>query len=204
MAKANIDKETIINKAVELVNSVGIDKVTLKMLAENLGIKSPSLYNHIEGIDDLKKQLMIYGWKQAEQRITLAVIGVSGYDAIRAMFYAFYDYVIENPGVFNVMFWYNKFQSEEMEMATAQLLTIIFKITSSLNIPDDYCFHLIRTFRGFLEGYFLLVNNGSFGHPLPIFESFEISIEVLIAGIQSLKQEWNKADNMKTAKGVPQ
>ena len=91
-----------------------------------------------------------------------------------------------------------------MEMATAQLLTIIFKITSSLNIPDDYCFHLIRTFRGFLEGYFLLVNNGSFGHPLPIFESFEISIEVLIAGIQSLKQEWNKADNMKTAKGVPQ
>lgn len=204
MAKANIDKETIINKAVEIVNSVGIDKVTLKMLAENLGIKSPSLYNHIEGIDDLKKQLMIYGWKQAEQRITLAVIGVSGYDAIRAMCYAFYDYVIENPGVFNVMLWYNKFQSEEMEMATAQLLTIIFKITSSLNIPDDYCFHLIRTFRGFLEGYFLLVNNGSFGHPLPIFESFEISIEVLIAGIQSLKQEWNKADNMKTAKGVPQ
>lgn len=204
MAKANIDKETIINKAVELVNSVGIDKVTLKMLAENLGIKSPSLYNHIGGIDDLKKQLMIYGWKQAEQRITLAVIGVSGYDAIRAMCYAFYDYVIENPGVFNVMLWYNKFQSEEMEMATAQLLTIIFKITSSLNIPDDYCFHLIRTFRGFLEGYFLLVNNGSFGHPLPIFESFEISIEILIAGIQSLKQEWNKADNMKTSKGVPQ
>ncbi|MCB6566834.1 TetR family transcriptional regulator, partial [Desulfovibrio desulfuricans] len=77
MTKGNIDKESIINKAVELVNSVGIDKVTLKMLAENLGIKSPSLYNHIDGVDDLKMQLMMYGWKQAEERITQAVIGLS-------------------------------------------------------------------------------------------------------------------------------
>lgn len=146
MTKGNIDKESIINKAVELVNSVGIDKVTLKMLAENLGIKSPSLYNHIDGVDDLKMQLMMYGWKQAEERITQAVIGLSGFDAIRAMCYAFYDYVIENPGVFNVMLWYNKFESGEMEKATAQLLTIIFKITNSLNIPEDYCFHLKITF----------------------------------------------------------
>lgn len=204
MTKGNIDKESIINKAVELVNSVGIDKVTLKMLAENLGIKSPSLYNHIDGVDDLKMQLMMYGWKQAEERITQAVIGLSGFDAIRAMCYAFYDYVIENPGVFIVMLWYNKFESGEMEKATAQLLAIIFKITNSLNIPEDYCFHLIRTFRSFLEGYFLLVNNGSFGHSLPLSDSFEISIEILIAGIQSLMPEWNKVDSIRTTEGASQ
>lgn len=197
MTRVGIDKDIIISKAVELVNKVGIEHITLKMLADNLGVKSPSLYNHINGLDDLKEQLMIYGWKQTEQRILHTVIGMSGYDAIRAMCYAFYDYATENPGVFDVMLWYNKFQSDEMEMATSELLSIIFKITKSLNLPDDYCFHLIRTFRGFLEGFFLLVNNGSFGHSLPIMTSFDISINILIAGIKSLEEEWREEESSK-------
>lgn len=197
MTRVGMDKDIIISKAVELVNKVGIEHITLKMLADNLGVKSPSLYNHINGLDDLKEQLMIYGWKQTEQRILHTVIGMSGYDAIRAMCYAFYDYATENPGVFDVMLWYNKFQSDEMEMATSELLSIIFKITKSLNLPDDYCFHLIRTFRGFLEGFFLLVNNGSFGHSLPIMTSFDISINILIAGIKSLEEEWREEESSK-------
>lgn len=114
MTRVGMDKDIIISKAVELVNKVGIEHITLKMLADNLGVKSPSLYNHINGLDDLKEQLMIYGWKQTEQRILHTVIGMSGYDAIRAMCYAFYDYATENPGVlmlccgtinFKVMKW---------------------------------------------------------------------------------------------------
>lgn len=200
MPRANLDKETVIVKAAELVNKAGMDNITLKMLAEQLGVKSPSLYNHIEGIDDLKKQLMIYGWTQMEQRIIQSTIAVSGYDAVKAMCYAFYHYAAENPGVFHIMLWYNKFQDDETEKATAQLLTVIFKTTKSLNLPDDYCYHLIRTFRGFLEGFFLLANNGSFGHPLAIEDSFELSIDVLLAGIKALGEEWRKNEAQKCAK----
>lgn len=190
MPRTGLNKDTIIKEAAQLVNTIGMEQITMKVLAEHLGIKSPSLYNHIKGLDDLKKQLMIYGWSQIEERIIYSVIGISGYDAIKAMCYAFYDYAIENPGVFDVMLWYNKFQSDEMEAATSKLLSIIFRITKSLNIPDDYCFHLIRTFRGFLEGFFLLVNNGSFGHPLPIADSFELSVRVLIEGVKALEEKW--------------
>ena len=78
------------------------------------GVKSPSLYNHIDGFDDLKQQLMLYGWKELENRIIEAVIGLSGYDAIRAMCYAFHEYAIENQGVFSTMLWYNQFENEQM------------------------------------------------------------------------------------------
>lgn len=40
---ADIDKSVIINKAVELANEIGFEKVTLKLLASNLNIKPPSL-----------------------------------------------------------------------------------------------------------------------------------------------------------------
>lgn len=83
---------------------------------------------------------------------------------MKAMCFAFYDYAVENPGVFDVMLWYNKFENDEMEAATSELMSAIFKIAKSLQLPDQYCFHLIRTFRGFLEGFFLLGN----GDPLDI------------------------------------
>lgn len=197
MSKTRLDASLVITKAAQLANKVGLEQITLKMLAEELGIKSPSLYNHINGLDDLRKQLMIYGWKQMQEQIAQSVIGISGYDALKAMCYAFYDYATDNPGVFNAMLWYNKFQNEETSEATSGLLSIIFKVVAGLNLPEEYGFHLIRTFRGFLEGFSLLVNNESFGHPLPIRESFELSLTILIDGIKALSDKLVEPENSK-------
>ena len=154
-----------------------------------LGVKPPSLYNHIGGLEDLKMQLMIYGWKQMEQGIIQSVIGVSGYNAIRAGCYAFYEYATENPGLFNAMLWYNKFLNTETMGATSGLFSVLFKVTSSLNISEENCNHIIRTLRGFLEGFSLLVNNEAFGNPISIAESFELSLNVLIEGIKTLEEK---------------
>lgn len=189
MARTGLDTNTIICRAAQMVNEVGIENITLKMLADDLGIKSPSLYNHIGGLDDLKMQLMIYGWKQMEQKIIQSVIGISGYDAIRAGCYAFYEYATENPGIFNAMLWYNKFQNTETMEATSGLFSVLFKVTSSLNISEENCNHIIRTLRGFLEGFSLLVNNKAFGNPVSITESFELSLKVLIEGIKTLEEK---------------
>ena len=48
---------------------------------------------------------------------------------------------------------------------------------------------MIRTFRSFLEGFALLVNNRAFGNPVSIEESFHISLQVLIAGVKTLKNK---------------
>lgn len=188
MARAGLDKNSVISRAAKLANEEGLESITLKRLADDLGIQTPSLYNHISGLEDLRKQLMIYGWKQMEEKIIQAVIGVSGYDALRAIGYAFYDYATENPGVFSAMLWYNKFQDEETMGATEGLFTIIYKITKSLNISEENSEHLIRTWRGFLEGFALLVNNGAFGHPISIKDSFEKSLDVLVEGSRSLEE----------------
>lgn len=189
MARNGLDTNMIISRAAQLVNEVGLENITLKMLADDLGIKSPSLYNHIGGLEDLKMQLMIYGWKEMEQRIIQSVIGISGYDAIRAGCYAFYEYATENPGIFNAMLWYNKFLNMDTMEATSGLFSVLFKVTSSLNISEENCNHIIRTLRGFLEGFSLLVNNKAFGNPISITESFELSMNVLIEGIKTLEEK---------------
>lgn len=189
MGRTGLDTNMVISRAAQMANEVGIENITLKMIADDLGVKSPSLYNHIDGLENLKMQLMVYGWKQMEQKIMQSVIGISGYDAIRAGCYAFYEYATENPGLFNAMLWYNKFRNAETMEATSGLFLVLFKVTSSLNISEENCNHIIRTLRGFLEGFSLLVNNEAFGNPISIADSFEVSLNVLIEGIKTLEEK---------------
>ena len=187
MARAGLDKNVVVEKAAQLANKMGIDQIQLKTLAESLSIQPPSLYNHIRGLDDLRRELMIYGWKQVEERMLEAAAGADGYAAWEAVCRAFYQYATENPGVFSAMLWYNKYQEKETQGVTEKLFSICFAITSSLNISEENCNHLIRTFRAFLEGFCLLVNNNAFGHSLSVEESFDLSLKVMIGGMKELE-----------------
>lgn len=187
MSKNNISDELIIETSARIANKVGLDNLSLKIIAEELNIKSPSLYNHISSLDEIKSQLMVYGWKQIEEKMIDSAVGVSGYEALKNMCNVFYDYTTNNKGIFTAMLWYNKYESDEKENATKRLFNMLFKIMKSLNITDENINHIIRTLRGFLEGFSLLVNNNAFGNPISIKESFDLSLEIIMNGIKSLE-----------------
>lgn len=189
MTRAGLDKNTIVEKAAQLANQIGLENIQLKTLAESLNIQSPSLYNHIKGLDDLHHELMLYGWRKMEEKMleVSAEVGDNGYVAWEEICRAFYSYATKNPGVFSAMLWYNKYHDNETKEVTERLFSRCFQIASALGISEDNCNHLIRTFRAFLEGYCLLVNNGSFGHEFSVEDSFNLSLQVLIAGMKELE-----------------
>lgn len=50
---AQVDLETIVNTAREMIEAVGVEQLSLGRLAAELGIKAPSLYRYVEGKDGL-------------------------------------------------------------------------------------------------------------------------------------------------------
>lgn len=191
MAKKGLDKVSVIAAAAELANENGLDGLSLKDLAKHLEIRSPSLYNHISGLDELKREIMLYGWEQLGDALLNAAEEHSGYDAIKAMCRAFYRYAAENKGVFGAMLWYNKYTDESSMNATAAMFSQLYKTLGDAGISREMSEHLIRTLRGFLEGFSLLVNNGAFGHPADIDESFELSLDVLVEGMKAAAERGN-------------
>lgn len=187
MPKNNISEVLIIETSAHIANEIGLDNLSLKIIAEELNIKPPSLYNHISGLDNIKEKLMIYGWKQIENKMIDSAVGVAGYEALKNMCYAFYDYATNNKGVFAAMLWYNKYETQENNNSTARLFELLFKVMRALDISEDNINHSIRTLRGFLEGFSLLVNNNAFGNPISIKESFDLSLEIIMNGIKSLE-----------------
>lgn len=186
MPRQGLDRETVIEHAALLADEVGFSNVTLKLLAEKMNVKSPSLYKHIDGLDSLNKALMIYGYKILEQMIIEKVIGKSGDEAVRALCDAYYELATNRPGVFQAMQNYRRLEDEECKHATDGIFKITSQIFSVYELNSKQMAHLVRTFRGFLQGFLTLSVNHIFTEPLDIKESFDLSVNVLIAGVANL------------------
>ena len=49
------------SEAAELANEKGLPYLSVTTLSEYLGIRKPSLYNHMKTIEEMHRSLMIYG-----------------------------------------------------------------------------------------------------------------------------------------------
>lgn len=184
MPRIGLSREKVIEQAAMLANEKGLKYVTITTLADHLGIKKPSLYNHIKSQDDIYQGIMIYGWKNGAEAITDHITEKDAHEALREYARGFYKYAIDNPGILEAMLWYNKYKSEELVQATRKVYTFFFAQTDKLHIDRVIANHLLRTYRAFLEGFLLLVVHDSFGNPISVNDSFELSLDVLISGIK--------------------
>ncbi len=53
MARVGLDRDRIVATALDLVDDVGLDGLSTRLLAERLGVQSPALYWHFRGKSDL-------------------------------------------------------------------------------------------------------------------------------------------------------
>src|SRR6266568_2442851 len=86
--RAGLDRSTVVEAAARLVDEEGIEQLTLARLAERLGVRTPSLYNHVAGLPGLKHDQEVH--MLANQlvdvaRAILAPYHLSEEDAIHAI-----------------------------------------------------------------------------------------------------------------------
>ena len=186
--KIGLDKKKIIEVAANMADEKGIASVTLKVLAAELGIKSPSLYKHFSGgLDELNKELMLYGYHSLESEITRAAIGKSKDDAIIAICYAYRNFVTEHKGLFEAMQWYNMYQSEEHLQATQGTVSVLFQVLEAYGLTEEQKVHIVRMFRGFLQGFSTIESHGGYGNPIPLNDTFDFALKTMLNGIRDLQ-----------------
>ena len=190
MPRRGLDRHLIIAETADLANEIGFSNVSLKLLAEKLNIKAPSLYYHFSSLEELKQELMVYGWEELCGKLTEVLIGESGDEALRLGCNTIYDYAVNNPGVFEAMAFSNK-NDRRMNMdASREFMRILFKVLGKRNIGEKNAFHVMRLARSYIEGFALLVNNRAFDtSQYPLKESFDFGVEFIINSIHRLETE---------------
>ena len=185
-----MSKRSIIDTAIRIADAKGLANVTLKELAAELGVKSPSLYKHIPGgLRELYEEIMVYSWRSIDHEIMRSAVGKSKDDAIKAMCHAFRNFAVQHPGAFEVLQWHNSYASDLNKQATKGIIASLDQVLEAYHMTEEQKLHILRFLRGFVQGFSTIETHSGFGDPVSIDDSFEFAIEIIINGIHALHEE---------------
>jgi AcrR family transcriptional regulator len=177
----------VVKTAAELADREGLEALTLNRLAEILGVQSPSLYNHIQGLPGLRRELTRLNALVLAERLGEAAIGKSGAEGLIAVAQVFRAYIHEHPGLYLASLGAAQNQTTvdpELQAAEERAVRVVLAIVASFGLSGEDALHAVRGLRSAVHGFASLEVAGGFGLPLDCDESFRRLLEMLIRGFQ--------------------
>jgi AcrR family transcriptional regulator len=180
-----LTKDDVITTASKIADEQGLDQVTLKAVAENLSIRTPSLYNHIGSLDDLLRDIAHRGMREMNAQMTQAAIGVSGTEAVKAVSLAYFNYLIEHPGVYEIIQWAGWHGNTETTAIFSEYRSLLEKIVLSCNLKKTDTGAIIDLLTGFLHGYCTLQLGNALNDRDAATKKIATAVDTVMRGITS-------------------
>ena len=85
MPRAGLTPDRVVAEAQDLADEVGLTRLTLAELAHRLGVRLPSLYKHVAGMEGLQREMAVRAKLELADVLGRSAVGRAGDDAVRSM-----------------------------------------------------------------------------------------------------------------------
>jgi AcrR family transcriptional regulator len=178
MAKAaGLSRPAVISEAARMVDEVGPGGLTLTALAARLGVRTPSLYAHVGGIDGLMRDLALVGVRELGEQLRASVLGKAGREALVAVANAYRQYAQEHSGLYSVTIR-DPGDDEELRSANARCAEALTAVLESFGARGDEVIHLYRALWSAVHGFVTLEASGVLSLPVAVDDSFDRMIDM--------------------------
>lgn len=187
MGAKGLTKEKIVAEAVAIIESTKQPTVSLHELARRLGIKTPSLYNHIKNTKELQYAVFEYAIEKFVSNQLIATQGKEKDEAVKAFAQAYYSFATENKGLYRLIM---SIPSEEDDIAkdlAVPLLNTVVNILSDYGLSQKAIAHWQRVFRAILHGFVSQEDLGYFYYynNIDLKESRDIAVQCFLDGLHA-------------------
>lgn len=186
--RIGLDRNTLLQAATEMADEQGLDSVTLASLAQKLKIRSPSLYNHVNGLPDLRRELALSGLAKMAACFEAVLPEAAGDEALRAFSRVYLDFARRHPGLYEALQRAPDPADRELNEAGAAVVSLVVRVIENYGLRGEAAIHAVRGIRSVLHGFVALERQGGFGMPLDLDMTFQRLVDAFIAGIQSFRE----------------
>jgi len=174
----------LLKGATALVNQRGLEELSMSELAQALNVRTPTLYSHVAGLDDLKRLLALHGLAELERTMARATIGISGPDAVRALLNAYREFVEKNPGLYAATVPTPPRSDREWSAAVDRLMDTLLACLQYYDLRGAEKVHALRGLRSLVHGFVSLESSGALKHPVNRNDSFAWLVESFLAALE--------------------
>jgi AcrR family transcriptional regulator len=182
-SRMGLDRRAVVAAAVEIVDRDGSAALTMTRLADSLGIRLPSLYAHVRGQLDLRRELWLWAVADMGDLLGESVMGRSGEDALHAFATTLRTYARDWPGRYQLTLDppvpFDDEAAEVRRRANAPFRAVI----RSFGLDDRTAVHVGRALRAAIHGFVALEARDAIGHD-DTDESFSELVRLLSRGLR--------------------
>ena len=156
-----LSRDAIVNAALTFLDRDGWDALTINALATQLGTKGPSLYNHVNSLEDLRRTVRMRVVGDIIEMLTTVGVGRTRDDAVMAMASSYRSYAHHHPGRYSA-FTRMPLGGDDPEFtdATREAAGPVIAVLASYGLDGEDAFHAALEFWSALHGFVLLEMTG--------------------------------------------
>ncbi|RYM05753.1 TetR/AcrR family transcriptional regulator [Sporolactobacillus sp. THM7-7] len=183
--------QQIIEQAARQVEEDGLHNLTLTALADQLHIKTPSLYNHIKNMNDLKNRLASFSLAQFSEALIHSAMGKARDDALFAISDAYLTFIKTHPNLYWAIIEVPDPSDSDFKKHSDRLLTFLFQILEAYALNEEDRVHAVRGLRSIIHGFTSL----QLHHGFNMHHDQEKSLKwILSAFLRGLKEKNESCD----------
>jgi len=184
--RAGLGPASVTEAGALLADEVGFDQLSMGLLAERLGVKTPALYNHVTSQAHLTHRIAILAMTELADAIRDATQGRAGGDALAAGAQAMRMYVREHPGRYAAGNAARPTGPDDPLMAAAgRVIASWAAMLRGYRLDPDQEIHALRMLRSMLHGFATLEAAGGFQIDTSVDDSFTWMINFIDHGLQA-------------------
>jgi AcrR family transcriptional regulator len=183
VARRGLDRAQVVDAAIAIADEEGLQAVTLARVAAALGVRSPSLYNHVDGHDGLIRGIATRATGELATALRRAATGRSGTDAIAAVAQAQRAYARAHPGRYAATVAAPAPGDTEHEKAAADAVDVLTSVLGASGLEGDDVIHAARALRSAVHGFAALESSGGFALAVDPDESFRRLVAAVATGL---------------------
>lgn len=159
--QAKLSRDGIVEGALTFLDREGWDSLTINALATQLGTKGPSLYNHVDSLEDLRRAVRIRVVDDIITMLNRVGEGRARDDAVLVMAGAYRSYAHHHPGRYSA-FTRMPFGGDDPEYsaATKNAAGPVIAVLASYGLEGDEAFYAALEFWSAMHGFVLLEMTG--------------------------------------------
>lgn len=187
MSAKGLTKETIVTEAVACIEENEQPVVPLREIARRLGVKTPSLYNHIKNTKELQYAVFQYAIDRFVQNQKAATEDKQKDDAVKAFAEAYHSFATENKGLYRLIMSMPSENDDQGKEMAVPLLNTVVSILSGYALTEEAIAHWQRVFRAILHGFISQEYLGYFYYysEIDLKKSRDIAVQCFLDGLHA-------------------
>ena len=184
MFHKGLTKEVLVEVSKELIEQEGIGAFSMRVLAEKLGVKTASLYAHVESMDALFTEVGLSALHDQKAAQLMAIQGKSGDAAVFALAESYRAFAKEHSALYQFITQMPMGKNEELKAAAAITAEPSMQVLNSYPLSEEQQMHWQRVLRGMMHGFASQEAAGYFSHyPVDLEESYRLAIQCVVDGL---------------------